>query len=139
MLSTKKIIPKTQVSITQVLIIYTNKFKSYYNVTENVNMPVPSHSYLHPSFFYLNVLINLIVISRCFGFVMLLPNLLTYTLPFIVYVVKVLLIPSSFKIISDFSSVLKPFSCIWVNFNRSFQPCYVVSERQREMNRKRQQ
>jgi hypothetical protein len=66
-------------------------------------------------------------------------NLLMHTLPFIVNVVKVLFIPSSFTIFSDYSSTSKPIRCVWVNFKRSFQPFYVVSERQREMNRKRQQ
>jgi hypothetical protein len=65
-------------------------------------------------------------------------NLLMHTLPFIVNVVKVLFIPSSFTIFSDYSSTSKPIRCVWVNFKRSFQPFYVVSERQREMNRKRQ-
>jgi hypothetical protein len=89
------------------------KFKSFNDVKHNINVPVPSLSYLNPSFFHLNVLINLIFISICCRFIMLSANLLTCILSFIVNSVKVCFIPSSAVIFSDSYKHLK---CIWIEF-----------------------
>jgi hypothetical protein len=62
----KRIIVKRQVNINH-LFDYSSidnlyKFKSINNVNGNINVPVPSLSYLNPSFFYMNVLINILFI-----------------------------------------------------------------------------
>ena len=79
---------------------YLNSFN---NVKGNINVPVPSWSFLNPFFFYLTVLINILFISICFRCIILSANLLTCLLSFIVDYVKLIFIPSQAVIFSDSS------------------------------------
>jgi hypothetical protein len=103
----KRIIVKRPVNINQLFeyssIDHLYKFKYINNVKGNVNVPVPSRSFLNPFFFYLTVLINILFISICFRCIILSANLLTCLLSFIVDYVKLIFIPSEAVIFSDSS------------------------------------
>ncbi len=66
----------------------------------------------------------------CFRFIISSANLLTCLSSFIVDYAKIIFIPSRAVIFSDSHSVFKHLRCMWINFKRSFQPFYIVSERQ---------